>query len=103
MEKERLYQEYIYNKFKDTSVSAKTNKIALMEECQKFKVNYTDIYVKIVNYQIYTYGTQLGDNNCLLFNKQLARKILQNEVHRKRYRKNREYLDRLQQERNNFI
>lgn len=99
MKNERLYQEYIFNKYKDDSVSSRDNKLRLMADCQKFQVNYTDIYVKIVNYQIYTYGIQLGDNTILIHNRNDYKKLQQNKVHRDRYNRNRDYLNRVSSER----
>lgn len=99
MKNERLYQEFIFNKFKDDSVSSRDNKLRLMTDCQKFQVNYTNIYVKIVNYQIYTYGIQLGDTSIMTHRREDCRKMQQNKVHRDRYNKNRDYLNRVASER----
>ena len=95
MRNERLYQEYLYNKYKDKSMIIKENKQVLLEECNNFGVNYTDIYVKIINYQIYTYGVQLADNYQSPYTKEDIRRVSGNLHHLKRYRKNSDYINRV--------
>ena len=95
MKNERLYQEYLYNKYKDKSMIIKENKQELLSECNNFGINYTDIYVKIINYQIYTYGVQLADNYQAPYNKDDIRKVNSMMSHKKRYMKNSDYLNRV--------
>ena len=95
MKNERLYQEYLYNKYKDKTMIPKDNKQALSDDCQKFNINYTDIYAKIINYQIYTYGQQLGDTFVSRPTEDDKRRVNQASFHRKRYYRNKDYLNRV--------
>lgn len=95
MKNERFYQNYLYSKYKNKSMIIKENKIDLAIECDKFNVNYTDIYVKIINFQIYTYGTQLSDNYQSPYTKEDIRKVNGTMSHRKRYRRDKLYLNRV--------
>ena len=54
-------ESYIFNKYKDTGFESCKH---FRKEVEKFKnINIRDIYVKIVNYQINTYGETLTSNS----------------------------------------
>lgn len=92
---ERLHQEFIFNKFKNKCLIDRETKVELSKDCIDYKINYTDIYAKIINYQILKYGRQLSAYNYYTHDDKDKEKLRQSIYKRKVYRLKSDYLNRV--------
>ena len=92
---ERLHQEFIFNKFKDRCFIDRETKSALSKDCIEYKINYTDIYAKIINYQILKYGRQLSAYQFYKCDDREKENLRHSIYKRKTYRLNSDYLNRV--------
>ena len=94
-ELERLHQEFIFNKFKNRCLIDRDTKAELSKDCIDYKINYTDIYAKIINYQILKYGSQISAFNYYTHDIREKEKIRHSVYKRKEYRLKSDYLNRV--------
>ena len=58
--KKKLLEEKIFNELKDSYIK---NIEVLRKEYKDFDIDYTDVYRRIVNYQVKKYGQSLHSSN----------------------------------------